>query len=164
MTTAAITIGLAAPLVVTATPAFASGGGGGVSSSGACTNGGHFELKAKHDDGSIEMEYEVDSNRAGQVWAVRITDNGTVVVSRHATTAGRSGSFTVRKTIADRPGPDKIRARATSRITPVAAPSRSNPPACQVPGPGQSPGPALALRDPRHNARAAAIVIMRDLP
>jgi hypothetical protein len=113
MTTAAITIGLAAPLLVTATPAFASGGGGGVSSSGACTNGGHFGLKAKHDDGKIEMEYEVDSNRAGQVWAVRITDNGATVVSRHATTAGRSGSFTIRKVIADRPGPDKIHARAT---------------------------------------------------
>ena len=113
MTTAAITLGLAAPLVATATPAFASGGGGGVSSSGACTNGGHFELKAKHDDGRIEMEYQVDSNRAGQVWAVRITDNGTVVVSRHATTAGPSGSFTIRKVIADQTGPDKIHAHAT---------------------------------------------------
>ena len=112
-TTAAITAGLAAPLLFAATPAFASGGGGGVSSSGACTSGGHFELKAKHDDGKIEMEYEVDSNRAGQVWSVRITDNGAVVVSRHATTAGPSGSFTIRKVIADRLGPDKIHARAT---------------------------------------------------
>src|SRR5215472_6925875 len=94
LTTAALTAGLAAPLLIGAAPAFASGGGGGVSSSGACTNGGHFELKAKHDNGSIEMEYQVDSNRAGQVWAVRITDNGAVVVSRHATTAGPSGSFT----------------------------------------------------------------------
>jgi hypothetical protein len=113
MTTAAITVGLTAPLVAVATPAFASGGGGGVSASGACTNGGHFKLKAKHDDGRIEMEYQVDSNRAGQVWAVRITDNGKVVVSRHATTAGPSGSFTIRKTIANRPGLDKIHAHAT---------------------------------------------------
>ena len=112
LATAAITAGLTAPLVATATPAFASGGGG-VSSSGACTNGSHFKLTAKHDDGKIEMEYQVDSNRAGQVWAVRITDNGTVVVSRHATTAGQSGSFTIRKVIADRPGTDKIHARAT---------------------------------------------------
>ena len=115
MTTAAITVSLTAPLLVAATPAFASGGGGGVSSSGACTGGGHFKLQAKHDNGKIELEYEVDSNRAGQVWAVRITDNGAVVVSRHATTAGPSGSFTVRKVIANRPGPDKIRAHATFR-------------------------------------------------
>jgi len=112
LTTAALTAGLTAPLLVAATPAFASGGGGGVSSSGTCTNGGHFNLKAKHDDGAIEMEYGVDSNRAGQVWAVRITDNGAVVVSRHATTTGASGSFTIRKVIANRPGPDKIHARA----------------------------------------------------
>jgi hypothetical protein len=113
--TAALTVGLAAPLVATATPAFASGGGGGVSASGACTNGGHFKLKAKHDDGRIEMEYQVDSNRAGQVWAVRITDNGAAVVSRHATTRGPSGSFTIRKVIANRPGLDKIHAHATFR-------------------------------------------------
>jgi hypothetical protein len=112
MATAVITAGLTAPLVAAATPAFASGGGG-VSSSGACTGLGHFELQAKHDDGAIEMEYQVDSNRAGQVWAVRITDNGTVVVSRHATTMAPSGSFTIKKVIANRPGLDKIRARAT---------------------------------------------------
>src|SRR5215831_19324609 len=112
LTPAALTAGLTAPTLAAAAPAFASGGGG-VSSSGACTNGGHFKLKAKHDDGAIEMEYQVDSNRAGQRWAVRITDNGAVVVSRHATTAGRSGSFTIRKVIANRPGSDKIHARAT---------------------------------------------------
>jgi hypothetical protein len=112
ITTAAITVSLTAPVLAAATPAFASGGGG-VSASGACTNGGHFKLKAKHDNGKIEMEYQVDSNRAGQVWAVRITDNGAVVVSRHATTAGSSDSFTIRKVIANRVGPDKIRARAT---------------------------------------------------
>jgi hypothetical protein len=113
LTTAALTVGLTAPILVAAAPAFASGGGGGVRSSGACTNGGHFELKAKHDDGRIEMEYEVDSNRAGQVWTVKITDNGAVVVSRHATTSGPSGSFTVRKNITNRSGLDHIRARAT---------------------------------------------------
>jgi hypothetical protein len=111
MTAAAITVALAAPLVAAATPAFASGGGG-VSSSGSCTNGGHFKLKAKHDDGKIEMEYQVDSDRAGQVWRVRITDNGAVVVSRHATTA-RSGSFTIEKKIANKPGQDNIHAHAT---------------------------------------------------
>jgi hypothetical protein len=114
ITAAALSVGLAAPPLVASAPAFASGGHGhGVSSSGACTNGGHFKLKAKHDDGKIEMEYEVDSNKAGQVWAVRITDNGKVVVKRHATTRGRSGSFTVSKRIANQPGLDKIRAHAT---------------------------------------------------
>jgi hypothetical protein len=108
LTTAAIT---AAPLLIAATPASASGGG--VRSGGSCMNRASFELKAKHDDGAIELEYEVDSDHAGQVWAVRITDNRAVVLSRHATTARRSGSFTVHKTIANRPGADTIRAHAT---------------------------------------------------
>ena len=113
MTTAAITAGLAAPLL----------------------GRGHARIRfgrrrrpfqrCLHQRGSLRAEgqarrrrdrtgsAQVDSNRAGQVWAVRITDNGAVVVSRHATTAGPSGSFTIRKVIANRPGPDKIRARAT---------------------------------------------------
>ena len=44
---------------------------------------------------------------------MRVTDNGAVVVSRHARTAGRSGSFSVERKIANRPGQDRIRARAT---------------------------------------------------
>jgi hypothetical protein len=111
ITTAAITFTVTAPLLAAATPAFASGGGG-VSASGTCANGGHFKLKAKHDDGRIEMEYQVDS-RAGQAWAVRITDNGKGIVARHVTTAGPSGSFTIRKVIANRPGLDTIHAHAT---------------------------------------------------
>ena len=59
------------------------------------------------------MEYQVDSNRAGQVWTVRIADSGKVVFSRHVTTAGPSGSFTIRKVIANRPGLDTIHAHAT---------------------------------------------------
>jgi hypothetical protein len=102
-------------MLIAATPAYARHGGDGVRSSGACTSHARFELKAKHDDGRIELEYEVDSNRVGQVWAVRITDNGAVVVSRHARTAGRSGSFTVHKTIANRRGVDRIHAHATFR-------------------------------------------------
>lgn len=110
----AASLGLLAPLAATAPPASASGGGAVVTRA-ACAHGGHVELKAKHDDGRIEVELEVDSNRAGQAWAVRITDDGVAVVSRRATTAGRSGSFTVRKSIADRPGRDTLRARATFR-------------------------------------------------
>jgi hypothetical protein len=113
LTTATLAVGLAAPLLVAAAPASAQGGGGGVVSHGACANGGSSTLKAKHDDGRIELEYEVDSNVAGQVWAVRIRDNGVLVVSRQATTAAPSGSFTVAKRIANRAGSDTIHAHAT---------------------------------------------------
>jgi hypothetical protein len=112
--TGAISLGLATFVTAAAGPAVAKGDDG-VRTSAACTHGGHLELKAKHDGGRIEIELEVDSNRAGQRWAVRVRDNGALVVSRHARTAGRSGSFSVEKKIADKPGRDRIRARATFR-------------------------------------------------
>jgi hypothetical protein len=112
MSAAVIAGALAAPLLWAAAPAFASGGG--VTSSGTCSQTGTFKLKAKHDDGVIEVEYEVDTNRAGQSFAVRLTDNGTVVLKRTATTAAPSGSFTVHKRITNRSGADLIRAHAVS--------------------------------------------------
>ena len=103
---------MAAPLAF-AGPASAKGGGGSVRTSGQCVGGGVYELKAKHDDARIEVEYQVDTNRAGQVWHVSLTDNGVTVFSGTATTVAPSGSFTVRRLIANRVGSDTIRAAAT---------------------------------------------------
>ncbi|MFL6137610.1 MAG: hypothetical protein ACJ74O_07410 [Frankiaceae bacterium] len=108
--------GLLAPVAL-AGPASASGGG--VTARGACGTA-TWKLKAAHDDGRIQVELEVDSNRAGQAWSVRITDNGTTVFSGTRTTLAPSGSFEVRKLIANRAGADVIRARAT-RGTQVCA-------------------------------------------
>ena len=99
-----------------ATPASASGGGGdAIRTSGACSNGpGVWKLKGKADDGLIEVEFEVDTNRVGQVWHVRITDNGTVIADRNFTTKAPSGSFTVHRRPANQAGvTDTIRAFAT---------------------------------------------------
>jgi hypothetical protein len=67
------------------------------------------ELKAKPDDGRLEVEFEVDTNRAGQTWQVRITDNGQLVARRSARTVAPSGSFTVHAHPANRAGADVIR-------------------------------------------------------
>lgn len=100
---------LALPL---APPAHAQGSGG-VIARGACSGGGAtWKLKGKHDSGRIEMEYQVDSNNAGQRWAVRVTDNGAVVFSGTVATAGRSGSFSVQRRIANRAGNDTLTATA----------------------------------------------------
>lgn len=106
----------AGALSIVAAPAYAShGGGNAVQKSGPCAGGGTFTLKAKHDDGRIEVEYEVDTNRVGQVWHVRLTDNGNVVFAGTRRTTAPSGSFEVRKRIANRAGSDTIRAHATFR-------------------------------------------------
>jgi hypothetical protein len=112
ITTAVAVAAMTVPLAF-AGPALAKGGSTAVRSTGSCSGGGVFELKAKHDDGRIEAEYEVDTNRAGQAWHVRLTDNGASVFSGTATTVAPSGSFTVRRLIANRTGADTIRATAT---------------------------------------------------
>jgi hypothetical protein len=109
------TVGLAlcASAVAAAVPAQAQGGGTEVRNSGACTSHGTWKLKAKPDNGRIEIEFEVDVNRVGQTWHVRITDNRHLVVSRDATTQAPSGSFTLRPHTGNRNGVDVIRAHAT---------------------------------------------------
>lgn len=109
---AAIAVALTVPLLAAAGPAAARGHG--VTNHGSCSRHGTFKLTAKHDDRAIEIEYEVDTNRAGQRFTVRLTDNGAVIAKRSATTGGRSGSFTVSKRTADRAGADTVRARAVS--------------------------------------------------
>ncbi|MCW2529497.1 MAG: hypothetical protein JWM76_4357 [Pseudonocardiales bacterium] len=112
-TAVALLAAFGAPLMFTDS-AFAKGGGDNkaVESRGACVGGGEFKLKAKHDDGRIEVEYEVDTNKVGQVWTVSLTDNGVTVFSGKRTTLAPSGSFTVEKLIADRAGTDSLKAHA----------------------------------------------------
>jgi hypothetical protein len=108
---AAAIAALAIPVTLAA-PAQASGSGG-VAAHGTCSNGATWNLKAKHDNSVIEWEFEVDANRNGQVWSVKVTDNGATVFSGNRTTVAPSGSFTVERRTANRSGPDVIRARAT---------------------------------------------------
>ncbi|MCW2598461.1 MAG: hypothetical protein JWM02_290 [Frankiales bacterium] len=119
------TLGALVLLALPMAPPAAAKGSNPVIARGTCAGGGAaWKLKGKHDSGRIEMEFEVDSNRAGQRWAVRVTDNGAVVFNRIVTTAGRSGSFSVERRISNRAGSDRIVATAkhagrtcTGRIT-----------------------------------------------
>ena len=79
---------------------------------GHCTAATVWKVKAKHDDGRIELEWEVDSNHAGQTWRVRVRDNGDRVVAARATTGGASGSYSVERRIANKSGGDSLVARA----------------------------------------------------
>jgi hypothetical protein len=110
---AGMTVALGAGALAVAAPAHAQGGGDeGVERQGSCSAGATWNLKAKHDDGRIETEFEVDSNRVGQRWRVRIADNGVLVFRGVRLTQAPSGSFTVERRIANRRGADHIRAVA----------------------------------------------------
>ena len=71
-----------APLLIAAlllTPAaFAKDDDGRVEKSGDCSGRSNWDLKAKPDSGKLEVEFEVDQNKNGARWKVRIKDNGNV--------------------------------------------------------------------------------------
>lgn len=105
---------LLAPLgVVGFADAAHASGGSGVVQRGTCTDGSAWKLKAKADNGRIEVEWEVDTNHVGQVWTARLRDNGDTFFKGTRTTQGASGSFTVHDTTGNRAGADTIRARST---------------------------------------------------
>ena len=82
---------------------------------GTCTKASTSKLKLSEEDGRIEVEFEVDQDRNGVRWNVVLRQRGKVVFRGTRTTRGPSGSFTVRRLLPDRPGPDRITARATRR-------------------------------------------------
>jgi hypothetical protein len=75
---------------------------------GACSNGADWKLKAKNEDGRIEVEFEVDQNVNGRRWNVSISRDGAVVFRGVRTTRPPSGSFSVNRRIANPAGSDRI--------------------------------------------------------
>lgn len=109
LTISALSLAMLAPF---APAAVADDDDGEILRTGSCSGSADWKLKAQRDDGALEVEWEVDSNRVGQVWRVRIYDNGDRVVAARRTTQAPSGSFEVERHIADRPGSDRLVARS----------------------------------------------------
>jgi hypothetical protein len=93
---------------VSAAPASAKAGD--VKVFGTCTAGSKTKIKLGLRDGRIEAETEVDSNRNGQRWSVRMRQNGVLVHNGTAVTRAPSGSFEVRKVLANKAGTDQVTA------------------------------------------------------
>jgi hypothetical protein len=114
----------ASTTLVAPAPSATAKGGDAVIARGSCSERGDWKLKAKQDDGRIEVELEVDTNRAGQTFRVRMWDNGDRFFAGRRTTKAPSGSFSLERRTANRAGPDTVRARAvrgdnvcTGRVT-----------------------------------------------
>lgn len=101
-------LSVAAALGVPASGALASGDDAGVRNGGSCTDASSSKIKVKEDDGRLEVEFEVDQNRNGETWKVKIKDNGDVAFRGKAVTKAPSGSFSIERKIADRSGTDSI--------------------------------------------------------
>lgn len=100
---------LAASLI---TPAAAFAGDRQVIRSGNCSGSADWKLKVSPENGRLEVEYEVDANRRGQRWRVRLFHGSRRIHNGVHQTHGRSGSFTVRKLARNTGGADRFRARA----------------------------------------------------
>jgi len=115
---AAITLStLALPLAAMAPATASHGAGGAVRSHGGCGGAAVWKLKAKPDNGKIQVEAEVDSNHAGQVWAWTLKHNGNTAAKGSSTTHGASGSFTVQRRTSNKAGTDDFVFRAVRRAT-----------------------------------------------
>jgi hypothetical protein len=111
-------VGLAAAMVLTLAGAVpASANSGDVIKQGACSARSDWKLKLSPENGRIEVQFEVDSNVRGQNWGVRIWKNGNRIFRGTRTTAGASGSFTVRVVTSNPPGSDHFVAAARNPAT-----------------------------------------------
>lgn len=112
LATAALLTLTAGTLLAAGPAAFAGDDDREVIEEGSCTGSTDWKVEAKEDDGRIEVEGEVDSNRAGQSWAWVLKHNGTVSARGVSTTGGRSGSFDVERKVTDGAGTDVLAFRA----------------------------------------------------
>jgi hypothetical protein len=90
---------------------------GDVIRTGACSGASDWKLKLSPEDNGIQLEFEVDSNRVGQTWRIRLRQNGGLIFSGTRVTKAPSGSFTVRRLAHDTAGTDAFRAAATNVAT-----------------------------------------------
>jgi hypothetical protein len=79
---------------------------------GSCGTHATSKLKLQSRDRIIELEFEVDDNRAGSLWRVALVHERRVAWRGTARTSGSSGSFAVDRRITDLSGPDTVTVRA----------------------------------------------------
>jgi hypothetical protein len=114
---AALTISTLGLTALAAGPASAGDDDDRVERNGSCSAGTDWKIKAKSDDGRIEVEAEIDSNKVGQTWSWKLKDNGSVLARGQSTTTGPSGSFEVERKPANQAGTDNFVFRAVYPAT-----------------------------------------------
>jgi hypothetical protein len=112
-TIVATAAGLALLLAVPVAQAH-SGGGADVIRRGGCSRASDWKLKLGREDGGLEVEFEVDQNRVGNTWRVRLRRDGNVVFAGRRVTRPPSGSFEVRRLVRNTAGVDRFVARAVN--------------------------------------------------
>ena len=78
---------------------------------GDCSRRSEWRVEASREDGRIELQAEVDSDRPGQVWSWKLLHNG-YRSSRGTARTESSGTFEVERTMTDLAGTDTFSLRA----------------------------------------------------
>ena len=84
---------------------------------GSCSGSSDWKIKAGPDDGRMDLEAEIDSNRNGQTWRWTLKRDGRVADTGRSITRGPSGSFQVHRPTANPAGRDTFTFRAVHRAT-----------------------------------------------
>lgn len=106
---------LAVPTLALAAPAHA--GDDDRERTGSCSGSTSWKIKAGPDDGRMEVEAEIDSNRTGQTWHWTLRHDGRVADRGSSVTRGPSGSFDVERRTANTAGADTFKFRAVNRAS-----------------------------------------------
>jgi len=114
--TALLTSVLVATTLVAA-PMTTSAKDGDVIRRGDCTARSDWKLKLSPENGRIEVEFEVDQNRNGHKWNIKMKRNGNVFWRGARRTQPPSGSFEVRRLARNGAGTEKIVVRARNART-----------------------------------------------
>ena len=114
---AALITGVLVATTLVAAPMTASAKDGDTIRRGDCTARSDWKLKLGPENGRIEVEFEVDQNRNGQEWNVRMKRNGNVIWRGARRTQPPSGSFEVRRLARDGAGAERIVVRARNART-----------------------------------------------
>ena len=109
---AALVTGVLVATTLVAAPITVSAKDGDIVRSGSCTMRSDWKLKLSPENGRIEVEFEVDQNRSGQTWNVKLKRNSRVFWRGTRRTQPPSGSFEVRRLTRNGAGTEKIVARA----------------------------------------------------
>lgn len=108
---AAVT-GLLLALLLPPAAATARGGDAEARVRATCGRGASAELRAKADDGAIEVRLRIDSRRAGERWRISLVHERRIAWRLTTRTRG-GGSLRLRRVLPDLAGADELAARAT---------------------------------------------------
>jgi hypothetical protein len=111
------TVALGAALVVGGAAMPAAAKDGDVIARAACSGKSVTKLKLSAEGSRIETEFEVDSNRNGQKWDWTIYRNGKAASTGKSVTRAPSGSFSVRRLVANGAGRDTVKGLAKNPRT-----------------------------------------------